>query len=361
MAKTLYDILGHETMLGTVDTVRGKLGTGGLPAGFFNSNGSVLGRSGTYLRKAADRKVARTNRYGAPATVRELKGIAEIAVTLLHTYEKQQHDPLVLQNLLNYSNPQAQDRGAAEIDRHSGEFMARFGNLRLAAVHSILNLGKIYFDSEGNLLPSSSGADTSKTVDFAVPTAHTDNTLISASWATASTDILGDINAHKDAAVRETGIPLRYAFVGSNIYKYIANNTIAKELLKTDSGLASAIRQRGSFDLAGITFIPANEAFFEDNDGTNQSWWGADQIVWTPEPDSTWWDMLEGTYLIPTDIGYVGPDAAAATGSLVEVTGMFNYATVTYDPVGVAHYAGDTFLPVLKVPSAIWIENMTNS
>jgi hypothetical protein len=34
---------------------------------------------------------------------------------------------------------------------------------------------------------------------------------------------------------------------------------------------------------------------------------------------------------------------------------MFSYAQVTSDPVTVKHVAGDTFLPVLKVPKAIFI------
>jgi len=42
-------------------------------------------------------------------------------------------------------------------------------------------------------------------------------------------------------------------------------------------------------------------------------------------------------------------------GNVMEVYGQFSYATVTRNPVGLEHAARDTFLPLIKVPDAIFI------
>ena len=40
---------------------------------------------------------------------------------------------------------------------------------------------------------------------------------------------------------------------------------------------------------------------------------------------------------------------------------MFSYATVKDDPVTIKQVGGDTFLPALKVPAAIWQADVTPS
>jgi hypothetical protein len=84
-----------------------------------------------------------------------------------------------------------------------------------------------------------------------------------------------------------------------------------------------------------------------------------DHITFTPEPRSNWWEMLEGTHAIPTNIGNIYADASAARAGIEEVTGRFSYAKVTDNPVGIDHFAGDTFLPTAKVPANIYIFNTT--
>ena len=40
--------------------------------------------------------------------------------------------------------------------------------------------------------------------------------------------------------------------------------------------------------------------------------------------------------------------------SIKNVAGMFAYAYVTKDPMGIKEVAGDTFLPLIKVPAAVF-------
>jgi hypothetical protein len=62
--------------------------------------------------------------------------------------------------------------------------------------------------------------------------------------------------------------------------------------------------------------------------------------------------------MVPRSIDVAG-DALTAVNNLSIVYGKFSYGVPTHDPVGVKHYAGDTFLPLLKVPSAIFQVDVT--
>ena len=83
---------------------------------------------------------------------------------------------------------------------------------------------------------------------------------------------------------------------------------------------------------------------------------GDDQVAFTPEPTPDWIGWLEGTYPVPTSVGTVNGDAALTLrSSVTTAAGLFAYGVLNVDPVTVKMVAGDTFLPVLKVPKAIFI------
>jgi hypothetical protein len=104
-----------------------------------------------------------------------------------------------------------------------------------------------------------------------------------------------------------------------------------------------------------MTWVPAYDAFFEDQNGVLQSLVGDDQVVFTPEPTPDWIGWLEGTYPVPTGVGTVSTDGATALrNSVTTAAGMFAYGLISTDPVTIKMVAGDTFLPVLKVPKAIF-------
>ena len=104
-----------------------------------------------------------------------------------------------------------------------------------------------------------------------------------------------------------------------------------------------------------MTWLPAYDAFFEDANGVLQSLVGDDQVVFTPEPSPDWIGWLEGTYPVPTNIGAVNMDATQSLRqNVTTAAGMFAYGILSADPVTVKMVAGDTFLPVLKVPKAIY-------
>jgi hypothetical protein len=360
MSQTLDQILGGPNLTGVIQ----QTSTGipdVFPASFYASRRPVDGDTAEYTRIDGSRQTARIAAYGSPSQQRELKNVAKVPVKLIHTIESVLHKPHVLTNLLNFTDLSKQQLGIAEVTRQTRQFRQLFDNLRVAALTSMLFAGNIYFDGNGSLLPNSTGAKI--TVNYGVPSGNTlqlnalgAGNILDLTWDNAAANIATQLSNLKKAARKLTGYPLVHAFYGQNVLDYLLNNNKAKELMKFNPA-ANARTLAGDVpsNLFGLEWHPAYEAFFEDDSGTAQDLVGGDQVLFTPEPSMDWLDWLEGTYPVPTTVGAVTNDAIAATGNVSVATGMFSYAQVLSDPVTVKQIAGDTFLPVLKVPKAIFI------
>jgi hypothetical protein len=181
--------------------------------------------------------------------------------------------------------------------------------------------------------------------------------IIGASWATDGTDIIGDVRAIKKAALIKTGYPIRHAFYGANLPQYLLSNTDIGALIHASPVLSQAIAQAPSElppGFLGLEWHPIDDAFFTDAAGTNQSWFSGDELIFTPDPSSDWWGFMEGTYPVPTSVDVVS-SMEAALSSFTPAQGAFAYAKAGHNPPGVEYFAGDTFLPLLKNPWAIFL------
>ena len=365
MSLPIEALLHFEHFLKTIELVKGGVPDGILPKSMFKTTDKTIGDQGLYYKVTTTRKVAQQVAYGSASKNVIGKGVTKTPVTLIHAFEHFMHSPNLLALLKSLKGGE-QKRGAEIVGRKIKNFTQRFINLRRAAAYSALFTGYIYLDSEGALLPSSVGA--AITIDFGVPAAHRttcdwdgNGAIIGASWATAGTDIIGDVHELKKAAIATTGYPIKKAFYGSNIPGYIASNTALLNYMSRNNK-ANAAMVAGTIpnDLLGLEWIDAQNAFYEDEGGTNRYFCPADQVVFTPDPkDSGWWGMIEGSYNVPTDVGRISSDAMAALNSIREVFGMFGFAQVSNDPVGLKQFGGDTFIPVVSVPKAIFIADTT--
>jgi len=362
MAKTLTDILGWETLLGIIEAKKAGLPKV-LPDVFWNITSETLGNSGTYTVVRGQRKSARLNRYGAPAKRQEMLPIAEKQVKLLHVFEELAIDPLTYQKLRDYDNWRVQEKGIKELGRQMEAFAKLFMNLEVNLVTSMLVTGFIYFDSDGNILPSSSGADATKTIDYLVDANHRDqlNGIISASWATASTDISLQIRNLMKQSLRDTGYEIECCFYGENVPSYLAKNDYAKDWWVRNPRDNQYWLDTGEIPdgMFGIKkWVPIYKSFFEDKDGANQSFLAhGDVAVFTPAITEDVYEMIEGSYEVPTTF-QPQSNLTTAVGSLELVYGDFAYAVATHNPVGVTTYMGFTKLPVWKVPDAIYIADV---
>jgi hypothetical protein len=364
MAKTLQQLLFYKNIIAVIQAIKGGIPSGIIPPQMLNPTKKITGNVGVYKKYESTRQAASAVHYGAASKGIKLTGVSEQGVKLIHSFEHFDHDPNTVAQLISQDG-NLQMLGADEVVNKIRDFGTRFTNLRLAAWYSLLFNGIIWLDGEGNLLYSSSGA--AITIDFNVPAGNKgqldwdgNGAIIGASWATAGTNIAAHITDIQQAAAVLSGYPIVNAFYGKNIPTYIAGNTIMKEYLRTNPMANDAIKIGGvPKGFLNLNWIPAHTAFYSDKDGTARFFCGDDTVVFTPDvADAGWWGFLEGSYAIPTNIGQVQSDAMAALNSLRQVNGMFGYATVSHDPVGIRQYGGDTFLPTLNVPKAIFIADV---
>jgi hypothetical protein len=244
------------------------------------------------------RRVSRLAPYGAPPRQVEHIGLNERTLTLLHTIEELKFRDELFRIFRQWDNyvPQ-QDRFKDEIARQGAQFVARMDNLDVAVVVSFLANGIAWFDGDNNLLPSSSGAKL--TVDQLVPANNKNqlNGLIAASWATTSTDIVGQITAIKNQSVINTGYRLKYAFYGVNIPGYFAKNDSIKGLWQFNQASNANYQNTGRMppEMLELMWIPAYPSFFEDQAGTTQNLFPADGVTFFPEIDRMTYTYLRGS------------------------------------------------------------------
>ncbi len=358
----INDVLGAPQLCGTIQGTQSGIPSV-LPPGMFRAGGTVEKDYGEYKRVTGARDVARLAAYGAPSTTAQLRDVEVVPIKLLHTVENIQLPIADYTSLTRDDSLTIDPDGVQEIARQVGEFRRRFDNLRVMAATSALFKGAIYYDGMGNLLSSSAGAKT--TVDFAIPPGHqgqlnwdTNGNLLGTSWDNTAADIDVQVRTLRQVSFRETGYPIRYALYGKNVPTYLTNNTkLSPYFIHNARGNEQYLQSAEIPNpLLGLTWMPAYESFFKDSTGAFQSVVGDDQVVFMPEVSFEWWSWLEGKYPVPTQLGLVGDDAASMLSNGIEKkAGMFAYATLTTDPVALKLVAGDTFIPVLKVPKAVWI------
>jgi len=370
MPANIETILGARNLIGMIQARVAGVPDDIMPPEFYRASRTCEGNRGTYWKVQGTRLTARLVQYGAPSKQRELQGVSEVPITLLHSAEHIVHEPATLQNLLaeqqgDPNGEMKQRLGLQTVSRQIATFGDLFKNLRVSAIYSALALGYIYWDAAGNLLPTSSGAIGS--VDFGVPAAHQNQldvygtgALIDAKWSAATTAIETQVKRIIKAGRKVTGYPITTAFYGENIPKYFVGNNGYKEAIHGSSRLAEAYATSeippGTFGIK--RWIPVSEAFYASagtvgGTETLSDWFGVNQIVFTPDATPDWWEVLEGTYPVPSAFNIVA-DAMQQLQALKEVAGAFSYATIVTDPVSIKQVCGDTFLPVLKVPKAIF-------
>jgi len=364
--KTLQQILGVENMLATIQAVKS-----GIPIifdpGFLTQTVGTEGDTGTYIKVEGGRKTAQQAMYGAPSKRVNLTGVKDVAVKLIHQHENQLHKPTTLLNLSSETSEARQRLGIETISRQTKDFKARGTNLRISAVSSMLALGAVHFDGDGNLLSSSTGAKIS--IDYGIPAGNKNQlnwdgngAIIAADWDTATTKIITHVEDLLAAAIKLTGYPITTAYYGKNVPGFLTKNNDTLNYASQVPAMASAIATGTIPDgLLGIQkWRPANQQFFVDQNGDIKEMFDDDSITFTPELDMTWYEMIEGTYPVPTNLGAVTADAVAQiNANVMEARGMFGYAKLVDDPVTVEQHAGDTFLPVLKVPKAVFIAKVS--
>lgn len=351
MASTLQQILGYVTLTKAIQEIKSGI-PDPFPKEFETVTQEVLGQSARYVRMFGQRRTARLSQYGASARNRELINLGTKDVILMHFFEEQRINPLVWQQLHNYEDYNVQRMGLQELARQTKEFVQLFQNTRTAAKALMLANGKMWWDADGNLLPTSSGAV--ETVDMGIPANNQNqlNGLLTNSFDSNGTDIPSFFRRLIQASARISGYKPKYAFYGINIPTYFNQNDFVQDWAVRNPTMNSEYLANGEIPqgLFGLIWIPVYTTFWEDQNGVNQNIFPADQITFTPEITSDWYSMFEGSYVVPTTID-INPTAEGALASARQVFGQFGYGKMIDNPPGLSSFYGDTNLPTITNPN----------
>lgn len=364
--KSLDSMLGYTPLLGVIETTVAGI-PNPCPPQMMKRTVECVGDAGEYREVSGERRLASTSTYGSSAKAVPMREIAKRQVKLIHTFEKQPINPMDMQRLMSL-NSYEQDRGASVIAHNVKNFAKRGQNLRIATTLMTLANGVIYRDSDGVVLPTTSGEDTNLRISFQVPAANQGQlndgttTIISASWALPTTDIPTQMIALEERAARVTGYPIQCAWYGKNIAGYLKKNDFISEwLIRNPDINDSWLKAPGQIPdgLLGIKrWIPCYTTNFRsENDTTINAIWGDDNVTFTPGCETAadldnWWEWLEGSFLIPNTVDIVA--AASSLENFKTEYGMFSYGQMAHDPAGLVNYMGDTFLGALKNGLAIY-------
>lgn len=360
MTKALQEIVGYETLTGAIlDTTMGIPFP--FPESFRTAGGprKVVADKARFFASGGERRTAKYNAYGSPAHRFDLKKADEIPLTLLHSFAEMPINPLIFKALRAKESYEL-DSQLDHVKHQISSMAERFQNLRKAVIGMMLNAGVVYFDINGNLLPSSSSAH--HTVDFNMSANNQSqlNSIISASWALNNTNIPLQLANLKKRAARLTGYPLKYAFYGENILTYFSANAYVEAYMARHEGMRGKFLETNELPdgLFGLMWKPAYEVFYEDADGTNQDIWGADDVTFCPEPAPYWYEFVEGSYEVPSSVNIVG-DPESVMSQMKTVHGMFGFGVASFNPPSVQSFYGDTFLSNLKNPNCLYQADVT--
>lgn len=363
---TIKDVLGAETLLGLTGDYAKELPITHLPETLFRGRcvRPINSNTGYVLVGAGTNKTAKVAQRGSPGRPITLSGMSRRPENLLHSSNSVEIKADLLMNLINPRTGADEVFARAEVARNVRESVVLSMNLRTQAISSLFGLSKIWYDINGDPLASSSGAVV--TVDPGIPANNLNqlNSLITASWATASTPIVSNLmNVQRQGLVNAKGRcgPIRNAVYGSKIFQYIYDNTQAQAYLSRMPGGQQAFAN-GTIPqgFAGIAnWWPGYQGFYNNASDTTVFPFGDDTLALFPDPDPSWFELQEGVQPIiegaATSYATLD-DLAKAIGPK---SGMFSYAIPKFNPVGGEMIFGDNFLPAIHIPEVVFIADVT--
>lgn len=363
MPVDITDLLGYTVITEMVERVAAGIPKV-LPDAFYANPKNVPGDRYRRITVRGTRKVAKTSQYGAPAKQVERIGVGGEEVVMIHSHEQIS----ITDELLKVLRPLEANDPAVLMFRdvlqlQTLNFSTRFENLRNATAHSALGNGHLWFDSDGNLLPTSSGAAVD--VDYRIPAGNKGSVggIIDGPWSTASTNLVNQLNNLKMYGRQLTGKRLTHAFYGKNVMGNMINNTSMQQYLARNPQYNTAILNDSTQipnGLLDFQWHPVQDAFFESDSGTITEQFPADQITFTPDPGPDWWVLRQGGYPVPKRFGEAADLAALISGTGFEYQyGRFGYAWMVPGVIQGNMNMGDTFLYDITNPDAVFIVDTT--
>jgi len=176
-----------------------------------------------------------------------------------------------------------------------------------------------------------------ETIDFGVNTGDA-----SASWYTASTDIIGDIADVKATIEQNSGLSPAYMIMNSTTKQGLLKNTTIQNLAKYQFG--GKLLSGSLPPIEGLQVVVYDKGYV-DSSGSFNKYIPDDTVIFVPEWNSDWWGWIPG----PID----DDDAEGVTGFFATEKIITDAKSKT---ILVEHSVG---LPVLFRPKAVYVLDVT--
>lgn len=359
MSTRLNQLFGSNLINTQITNPSGGL-PDGFPTGFMSLTKNVNGNMTSWDVMGDTRDTGTVTGYGNPATRRNLAVKSKGKAILLHTLDEIAIGQEVLNDILN-SGGDIDEKGVEEVARQTAITVGSLRNTRVASIVSMLAGGVIYVapDSsadKGRIVDSTYSSAVSH-ADLGIPATNLTNLggIISAKWDIAGTAIATQIeNMQRQRAINGTPV-LKYCGYGPGVADALLSNTIVAKMIA--GGNARLNYGTGIIEgLFDMTWYPLTGNFLKSASTPTYASPFTKKVVFHPEPDRTWYELHQGSYVIGgNSTPAVGSSATEILATLSKVRGAFSYARFEGNPANIVHTYGDTFLPVLYQPSAIFI------
>jgi hypothetical protein len=357
---SIDEILNYVPLTEPVKTVQPDLPRV-LPDEFYNTTKDVLGDRFRRILFTANRQPSVVAPYGSPPRQVQKTAIGSQEVVMLHSIEEISAGPEVLKLFHDYDGYGVQLNAIDELNRQAEDFGTRQANLELAAIHSAWANGKIWFDANGNILPTSAGADIE--YDLRVPSGN--RFAFAASWADPAQDIPTMVNNFMTTGIKGKGRKPKYAIYGKGVAGYLARNTAFQAYLARNNTFRDRYVMSGQIaeGVLDLVWIPAQNAHFVDSTNTAQEQFPADQITFAPDLKGIY-EVKRGSFPVPKEFGSL--KQGANFGDIIKeimdnpVYGRFRYAYGQAHPIPKINMVqGNTFAPDFLVPDDVYFGDTT--
>lgn len=316
-------------------------------------------RSGQYDTFDNTRRVATGRVPGTAASRQQPQKVGEVQFTLPRTAEV---IPLTDENLQNrraIGGPSSEvDQGGQDYISFQMMYMAQRVANEIEFQTAAMLRGSYTFTQKGDDLEHTfSGGET--TIDFQIPSGNKDRlnmlgggNLISASWATAGTDIPSDLANINAAMVQLTGKGLAHVVLNNLEWQNVVNNT----KVHTQGGSANVVFERltrarpGEFEailrsLPWITWhiVDYGVELWDGSNFTFAKMIPDNRAAFFPAPENEWVNYIRGGEWVTE-----GPNGVKSFQH-----GFYPYSWPSHDPSGWNLAGQFNGLPALKVPACI--------
>lgn len=260
-----------------------------------------------------------------------------------------------------------QQRAKEILNQKFRDFRNYSENLQLSMVHSAIFTDSINADSNGNLLPSSSGA-VNGGFKFNSLYAGANALQYNSHWpgvpataqnlvgdfSNASTDIPSSFRAMDQGYTFTSNYKPKNIIYGKDLPRYFYNNTNMLTYMSRQPQINSELLLSNEVPqgLFRYNWFPAADAYYVDQNGVTQQWCADNQMVIMPDVNLNWWENFECSLPCPKGMVTPAADLQQFLDACPPVRGYSSYVLPCWNPVKADLIAQAYSLPVLKSPYA---------